>query len=176
LEENPLYFADKIKLNELFNNAYNDIEDGMTELEFYRLMNPIVAAVNCGHTNLSISKALYENRKDTAKFFPLKVTLVDNHLYVIENDPSSRIVAGDELLTINGKNSEEIISILNNNTSGDGDYESKRRYLISKHFNSKFYDFVDSRIWSVLKGKPSMLNCWPKHGKSSILLLGMLTL
>jgi len=144
MNKNPLYFADKTDLQQLFSNAYEDIEDGMNEMEFYRLINPIVAAVNCGHTNLSISEALLLNREQTAKFFPLNVTLVDNQLYILENDPAAGIIAGDEIKSINGISNEEIINILLNNISGDGDYETKRRYIISKHFNSRFYDFVDS--------------------------------
>ncbi|MFA6670114.1 MAG: S41 family peptidase [Bacillota bacterium] len=60
LEENPLYFADKNELKQLFLSAYDEIKDGMTELEFYHLVNPIIVAVGCGHTNLSVSEALDE--------------------------------------------------------------------------------------------------------------------
>lgn len=144
MKENPLYFADKDELQELFTATYKKVEDGMTELEFYRLINPIVAAVRCGHTNLSISQALLENRKDTAKFFPLKVTLADNRLFLLEEDVVSGISAGDEIKSINGKTSDEIVNILIRNISGDSYHESKQRYIISKHFNSRFYDFVDN--------------------------------
>ena len=144
INKNPLYFSDQAKLQQLFNSAGENIKDGMTELDFYRLVNPIIAAVNCGHTNLSISEALEINRKETAKFFPLKVTLVGNQLYILEDDPTAGITAGDEVISINGINSGEIIEKLIKNISGDGDYEAKRRYIISRHFNSRFYDFVDN--------------------------------
>ena len=39
----------------MFKDTYNSINKEMTELEFYRLMNPIIVKVNCGHTNLSLS-------------------------------------------------------------------------------------------------------------------------
>lgn len=144
MHKNPLYFADQDELQKLFDNAYQRIEDGMTEFEFYRLVNPIVAAVNCGHTNLSISEELLLNRKQTAKFFPLKITLIGNRLYVLEGDSAAGIQAGDEIKFINGRSSQEIISMLLKNISGDGSYETKRRYIISRHFNSRFYDFIDS--------------------------------
>lgn len=144
MEENPLYFTDKNELKNYFSKAYGEIEDGMTELEFYRLINPIVVAVRCGHTYLSSSEALIRNREDRAKFFPLKVTLVDNELYMLENNIENDIYAGDRILSINGKTTDEIINILLKNISGDDDNKQKPRYIISKHFNSRYYSYVDT--------------------------------
>ena len=144
MKENPLYFADKENLRILFQDALEKTEDGMTEIEFYRLINPIIVQVHCGHTNLSISEALYMNRKENAKFFPLDVSLINNQLYILENDETTGVYAGDEILSINEKSSEEIINILIKNVSGDGNNEAKPRYIISKFFNNKFYDFVDN--------------------------------
>ncbi len=144
MRENPLIFTDKEVLKKRFANTYDKIEDGMTELEFYRLINPLVVDVKCGHTNLSISRALQKNREETAKYFPLKVTLVDNKLYILEGNKSSGIKAGDQIKSINGRSSGQIIQILLDNISCDGDNDAKKRYIISKHFNSRFFDFVDN--------------------------------
>ena len=144
MKENPLIFADEQELKKGFASTYNKIEEGMTELEFYRLINPLVVDVNCGHTNLLISEGLQKNRMEIARFFPLKVTLVGNRLYVIEGENTAEIKPGARIKSINGKSSDEIIEILFENISGDGDNQAKQRYIISKHFNSKFYDFVDN--------------------------------
>lgn len=142
--ENPFIFTDEEEVKSAFADTYGQIEEGMTELEFYRLINPLVVKVNCGHTNLSISRALQKNREETAVYFPLKVTLVDNEFYFLEGSNSSGIMAGDQLKSINGKSSSQILQILLDNISGDGDNEAKKRYIISKHFNNKFFDFVDN--------------------------------
>jgi len=57
MDKNPLIFADREKLKVDFQNTYDLIEDEMTELEFYRLISPLIADINCGHTNLYISEA-----------------------------------------------------------------------------------------------------------------------
>jgi hypothetical protein len=144
IKENPLIFTDKKELKKRFAITYNKIAEEMTELEFYRLLNPLVVDVNCGHTNLYISEGLQKNRVETAKFFPLKVTLVNNELYVLEGEETVGIKPGDKIISINGKNSDEIIKILIDNISGDGEGQAIQRYIISKHFNSRFYDFVDN--------------------------------
>ncbi len=69
MKENPLFFADREELKKTFTITYDKIEEEMTELEYYRLINSVVVDVKCGHTNLSISEALQENREETAKFF-----------------------------------------------------------------------------------------------------------
>ena len=146
MNENPLFFADRQKLKSDFIKKYTLIEDKMTELEFYRLINPLIVNVNCGHTNLYISEALEKNREEKAEFFPLKVTLLNDQLYILENDSESGIKAGNKIKSINGLSSKKIIEKLIKNISGDGDSETKQRFIISKYFNSRFYDFVDSSV------------------------------
>jgi len=142
-KQNPLFFADRGALDRHFAAAYDRIEDDMTELDFYRLVNPIVVAAGCGHTNLSVSEALEINRADTARFFPLKVTLIGDTLYVMEDDADNNIRTGNEVISINGKTSGEIVRTLSDNISGDSTNQAKPRYIIARHFNSRFYDFVD---------------------------------
>ena len=144
MEENPLYFSNRDELKSSFSKAYDEIKDGMTELEFYRLINPIVTSVRCGHTSLSNSEALVKNRENTAKFFPLEVTLADNQLYMLESDIENSINAGDRIISINGNTSDEILNILLKNISGDGENQEKARYIISKHFNSRYHDYIDT--------------------------------
>ncbi len=144
MDENPLIFADRKELKSDFQKTYDLIEDEMTELEFYRLINPLIVNVNCGHTNLYISEALEKNRDKKAKFFPLQVTLLDDELFILEDDQKSGIKIGSQIKSINGLSSKEIITKLIKNISGDGNGEEKQRYIISQYFNSRFYDFVDN--------------------------------
>jgi len=97
MDENPLLFADREELKADFKNTYDLIEDEMTELEFYRLINPLIVDINCGHTNLYISEALEKNREEKAKFFPLKITLIDDELFVLEDDQESGIKKGSKI-------------------------------------------------------------------------------
>jgi len=63
-------------------------------------------------------------------------------LFIIEDDQTSGIKAGSKLKSINGKSSDRIIKILVDNISGDGDDEEKQKFIISKYFNSRIYDFA----------------------------------
>ena len=135
LKENPLYYTDSNALKAEFEKARKQIKEEMTEEEFYRLVNPIVVKVQCGHTNLSISSALEKNRKENAKFLPIDLYAKDDCLY--EKDTKERVVS------INGNTAAEIINTLLKNISHDGDNLSGAYYIMNHYFATKYYDFVE---------------------------------
>ncbi|MBE5960543.1 MAG: hypothetical protein E7256_04020 [Lachnospiraceae bacterium] len=134
-EQSPMYYADRESLREMFVQAKQQIQENMTEEEFYRLINPLVVAVRCGHTNLSISKALQKNREQNAKFLPLKIQVEGNRLF----DGQSN----ERILSINGIPSEEIINTLLSNISHDGDNLAGAYYILNLYFPTKYYDFIE---------------------------------
>lgn len=144
MEEHSFLFQDRRETKNLFDSNRSKINTEMTELEFYRLINPVIVNLNCGHTNLYISEALEEYRNDNANFFPLKVTLNNDKLYFLEGDEKKKIDQGFEISSINGRSSGEIINIIRNNISSDDGNMQKRNFIISRHFNLKYYDFVDT--------------------------------
>jgi hypothetical protein len=119
--DNPLAFADRAEVTALFETARKNVADGMTEEEFFKLVNPLVVAARCGHTNLSISKALIEYRRNRALFFPLDVSIEDGKIVAGDSIQKLGIQAGDIVLSINGKSSDDIITCMNKNISHDGD-------------------------------------------------------
>jgi len=142
--EHSFLFQDRKETENLFKSTRAKINGEMTELEFYRLINPVITNLKCGHTNLYISEALEEYREENARFFPLKITLNNDKLYFLESDQEKKINSGAEISSINGLSSGEIINILRNNISSDDGNMQKRDFIISRHFNLKYYDFIDS--------------------------------
>ncbi len=143
VDNNPKYYTDRDMLEKAIATAESGIYGGMTELEFYRTIHPVVTALSCGHTNLSISETLVENRKGRVGFFPLDVTLVEDKLFVRQADPEHGIEAGEEILMINGASTEEILGKLLAGISSDGDNPAKRRYVLDRHFALKYHDLMD---------------------------------
>ena len=58
-KESAFLFADIEMIEELLDETEKQIKDGMSELEFYRLLNPVVARLRCGHSFLSVSKSFH---------------------------------------------------------------------------------------------------------------------
>ena len=122
----PMLFTDKEELAELFGTQYQMLGDNMSELEFYRILMPITAKINCVHTNLSLSNNLNGLINNYGKVLPLKIKVIDKKAYVYDNCDSCDIPKGSRLLTINGRAIEEIINIFLSNQSADGFNETKK--------------------------------------------------
>jgi hypothetical protein len=142
-KHNPLAFADRAEVTAMFETAEKYVVDGMTEEEFYKLVNPLVVATKCGHTNLSVSKALIEYRRNRAMFFPVSVRIQDGKIVAGDSNQKFGIQAGDILLNINGNSSGEIITCMNKNISHDGDNVAAAQYIAGNHFGYEYYEFVE---------------------------------
>ncbi len=143
LDQNPLSFVNKADLIKLYDDTEAQIRANMTEEEFFTLMNPLVVAVNCGHTNLSVSEALIKNRKDNAVFFPVTVIIQNGKIIADDNNALYGIQTGDEIKSINGNSSEYILSCFEKNISHDGNNLSGAMYIAENHFGYEYYEFIE---------------------------------
>jgi hypothetical protein len=143
-DKHPNLYLSKSDLNNLFNKQYNHLKDGMTELQFYRVVSPAISALGCGHTNIYVSKSYEEYLKQNGKYLPLSVNVIEKRLFVNKNLTSVDIPAGSEILSINGRKSSEIIAILLNNLTADGFNQTKKYYILNHWFNGVYYYFIEN--------------------------------
>ncbi|MGD8114145.1 MAG: S41 family peptidase [Sphaerochaetaceae bacterium] len=142
-KESAFLFADIEMIDELLDETEKQIKDTMSELEFYRLLNPVVARLRCGHSFLSVSKSFQQNMAESVKYFPLSVRISDDKLFVIEDRSTEKISCGAQIMSINQIDSRTIIKKIMSNMSSDGDDVSRHRYDAERHFASMYYLFVD---------------------------------
>ncbi len=102
----------------------NTINNPMSELDFFRLMQPIVTID--GHTTLRYNGPLCPNEENP--LFPFKVVVFNNSLYIKENlSTNETLVKGSIIEKINGVSSDEIIRNLIRYIPGEKDsYKTKR--------------------------------------------------
>ena len=141
--QNPLAFADRTVLVEEFDKARSNITNSMSQEEFYQLVNPLVVAAKCGHTNLSVSEALIEYRKEKAKYLPLKVLVENDKLSIAETDTQYGVTQGDPILFVNEFSADRIIGVLQKNISHDGDNLAVVNRIASEFFPNKYYEFLE---------------------------------
>lgn len=154
LEKNPLVFADYKELQDEFGKTREKVQDNMTEEQFYRLINPLAVSVKCGHTNLSVSQALVKNRRNTARFFPINVTVKGKKIVTGDGNERYGISAGDIILSINENNTDYILDKLVENISHDGDNPAAALYIAGNHFNYEYYEFIEqSNMFDILLKK-----------------------
>lgn len=143
-KSHPKLYVDPQELSELFAAQYKLLRDQMTELEFYRVLSPLVGSLRCGHTNLTVSKAYEDYLRKNGKFLPVLIRIINDRAYILQDLSGQGIPAGAEILMINGKKSSEIISLLLPNLTADGYNTSKKYYLMNNCFNGFYHYFIDN--------------------------------
>jgi rhodanese-related sulfurtransferase len=106
-------YTSRVELKTIFDQARDGITAPQTELDFYRKLLPLVAEVKDGHTRLRLSKAAGDFLDAQPVFFPFGLRFIREKAYVDRNlssDPD--IMAGAELLAINGMPVKDVISEL----------------------------------------------------------------
>ncbi|MEJ7738881.1 MAG: S41 family peptidase [Chitinophagaceae bacterium] len=80
------WYSSRDSLDEVFDRAYANISDSMTEPQFRTLLSYVISKVNCGHTSLRYSKKYYRYL-DTVRLkqFPLSLKLWGDSAIVYAN-------------------------------------------------------------------------------------------
>jgi len=137
-------FLDKDKFDGIFDHAINEIDKKMTIVEFMRITKPLVTQIKCGHTEMNYSEDFMNEIKEYGESMPLKVKIIKNKAYIIENLSDNQDVSvGDEILSINSMSINEIIKKLKTYFSSDAFNESHKIYKINLNF-SFAYNYIES--------------------------------
>lgn len=112
----------KDSLDHAFAHTAAQLTHPLDEAAFWRLLQPLVAQVHCGHTRVQYSAA-YRTwaRQQPHFYFPFTITVLRNRLFVSENqsaDPSLR--PGTEVVAIEGHPTSEVLPRLRQLISADG--------------------------------------------------------
>ena len=113
-------YTSKTEMNRTFDRAYRRIDRPMTDLEFWRLVAPVVARVKCGHTFLRFPKTLQAQSDSTIPVFPLEVRVFGRRAYVYQDyfKPGGAL-EGSELLSINGVPTKKLLKQLETIFTGE---------------------------------------------------------
>lgn len=119
--------TDKAELDRLFSEAEGALQGPSGAGEFYRVLAPVVAAVRCGHTNVSLPDAAREQNANSVASFPLLVKIVNGRIFVWR-DLTERAgpLAGREILSVNGVPAARLLQTMLAGTGGDGHIRTSR--------------------------------------------------
>ncbi|HEX3047296.1 MAG TPA: S41 family peptidase, partial [Bacillota bacterium] len=140
----PMLYTNQAELNELFINQAQLLKGPMGELEFYRILAPIVAKLNCGHTRLGLSGENGSFYYQSSRYLPLQLKVIHSRIYVVQSLSKAKLPPGSEILSINGRPTVEIIQALLNNISADGANLSKKYYEMNHSFNDLYFTYIET--------------------------------
>ncbi len=161
-KKHPNLYHSREEVQKVFEDQYELLKDDMTELDFYRVLSPILPVLGCGHTNVYISEGYEDYLRQYGEYLPFSVRLIDERLFVLENLSDSDIPAGSELISINGRSIKDILQILYKNLPSDGYNLTKKQYILNNWFNASYYYFVENpgvfAIEYYMPGKDQLLS------------------
>ncbi|HZR19648.1 MAG TPA: hypothetical protein VFE51_20355 [Verrucomicrobiae bacterium] len=126
-------YAKKSDLDCVFDSAEKALDHPMDFFEFYRLMAIPIAAIKCGHTDVSLSP---EARKEAESMpgLPFDVRVMDSRAFIFRDYAQAGALAGREIQSINGVAIGQIISTMLSAESQDGDVQTSRQGSIGGNF------------------------------------------
>ena len=135
IDRNPKLFTNLDELNSLVVSQRELLTEGMTKLEFYRVLVKVIAAIRCGHSGIQMPWSEIETIFETDMTYPVSVYLFDEALRIVSINGQTAIEIGDEIKSINGVSIPDITLEMMSMLSADGEGTSlKKRVLADAYF------------------------------------------
>lgn len=141
------------------------------EIDLLNQLAPIIANINCGHTEILPSESRSKYLELYSKKFPLKIKLLGGHAFAVENYDS--ITEGQELTSINAIPLSAIVDRLKSFIPSDGYNETYRNFRLQDEFShlySLHYPTSDIFNLGIIHQKQQVIEHsipgWDKNPKS----------
>ncbi|KUG03759.1 peptidase, s41 family [hydrocarbon metagenome] len=142
--KHPMLYTNEDELSKLFEKQYALLNSDMNELDFYRVLSPIMAKLNCGHSNIIISEEYEDYLREKGRLLPFKVKVIDDRIFVIQDLSAVGLSAGTEIKSINSNPAQSIISIFLANLTSDGANQTRKYEVVNMQFNDLYHNLIDS--------------------------------
>lgn len=151
LEDNhpALYrYYDEAFFSSFFDSVLVSINKEMTELEFIKILEPVIAKVHCGHTELWYSDDFQKYIYTNGLFIPFSVYYIDDKAYTVKDYTENNILPeGSEVISINAVPVSHILSMLYASMNGDSFNKQNILFTINKipvSILSRYFNYTDS--------------------------------
>ncbi|HUX20326.1 MAG TPA: S41 family peptidase [Spirochaetia bacterium] len=134
LTENPLVNADRAELTAAISDRRKLLEEGMSPVELYRVLSPIVAMAGCGHSSVRLSNADEQQLMSSGKLLPLLVYVENGRIFVLSAFGRKEPPPESEIVQINGRASADIVKTMLENVTADGKNITKKLRVINLSF------------------------------------------
>src|SRR5262249_12376529 len=106
----PYRYTSKAELDRIFDRTEQSLTGPMSVLEFYRVLTAVLAAVKCGHTDISLPKDSWKTFIAQVGALPLHVRMLDGKPYVYRDlSGTPRPLVGKEIRAFNGIATSHIV-------------------------------------------------------------------
>jgi len=139
----------------------SQLNDSLTEQQFFRLLLPLTAAIKERHSGIEYSKNAYFYQNKKEKFLPFTVkTLTDSlnpaiRRVFIDYCADSNLKRGTELLAVNGQNVQQILKTMLVCIPTDGHILSSKYRDLERKFSSTHFALYGGKDTYQLQIRPA---------------------
>lgn len=137
------WYISEEEFDSIIDSTAKIISSEMTDLDFYRVLAPLIAKINCGHTRIYNSLDYRKYQKEKNKYFPLELFFENERVYVLENYGDEKIKKGGEIISVNGNNIQDVLKKIYEAQYSDGNIRSFQKHKIRYNFYWLYEVFVE---------------------------------
>ncbi len=134
-------YRTKVEIDQSFTALESATSQSMTDLTFFRLLSPVIAKIQCGHTGIVAPKAVRDRIFREGKLLPMQLYFHREKAYFVKSftEESIPINPGEEILAVNGISMDSLINYsLTVNSVGDGWIKTGKLNLLNRVFSRYF--------------------------------------
>ncbi len=138
------WYRTKAEIDKAFDGAYESLDREMNELEYFRIIAPLISKIGCGHTWIATTEATQQKIWEKGGVLPLKLKFIERKAYCIQNNSydSISIQPGDQILSINNYSIDSLLHLSNKFSTGDGFIEVGKWRILDNVFNQFFTLYI----------------------------------
>lgn len=137
-------YTSKTEFDALFNTLYMKINREMTEIEFFRLISPVIEKIHCVHTAARPSSDYQQVMDEKGLFLPFAVKFISGRAYILQNfNSENQIPLGSEIMLINDKPVSQLLSELIKVLPSDGKNETYKYRILDWYFPEKYFLYIE---------------------------------
>jgi len=134
------WYNTKEGLKAYLDSVYTRIDHPMTERQFYWFISPALARVKCGHTYPRMSQAYESSGTPRRAYLPFEFFWDGARLFIVRNGSTdSTLVAGDEVLKVDGIPIAELAAAARNAQSADGGNAAWKNVMLDTYMIEEAY-------------------------------------
>ncbi len=137
-------YAPKAKIDRRFAEAERKLDTPADARTFYRILQPAVASIACGHTRALLPIELRESLKKEL-LLPLDVKVLKGRVFIFRDFAKGGTLAGREVLSINGVSASSILRVMTAAESGDGAIPTGRAAEVGRAFKKSLFTLMGMR-------------------------------
>lgn len=142
------WYTSKEEFDSTWNSLYQGLDQPLNEMQFFKLLLPVVAKVKCAHTLLYPSHPIISS----GLRFPLDIKLIGEKVYLWPDSLNTyNVPQGSELMSINNRPVQVVLKQLLPNLQAQGGNRGWKKVILENDFQNYYHYIIEQADQFLIK-------------------------